>query len=202
MTPPLPQRKDLTGVVLPGDPLLLAPAPDEEHGPRPFWASYVKGMARATTALALLSLAFEPGGPLPAGNCFLQSVAVVHCRRGIAAVDRATVALENARLSARGSIRRAHDVITWVGTLYRLQIQCKLSPASVLKTWNATATTQAQVTGNKRMCCLSLLEKAPEKAIQLLLDHVSEHGADQSAFMEDAFANKKILPGSVWLKRV
>ncbi len=129
-------------------------------------------------ALALAAAPLAEGATL-CGK-FFDSLADVTCRRGLAAMDRGSIALENARISARGSIRKQ---------------QCSLSPASVLKTWNATAAQQEQVTGNKRMCCLALLERAPPEGIRLLLSHVSDFGADQACFPEDAFANHKLLPG-------
>ena len=57
-----------------------------------------------------------------------QSLLAVYCRLGTAASDSATIAMENARLSARGVIRKAHDVITWAGKLHTLKLQ-GLQPA-------------------------------------------------------------------------
>ena len=180
----------------PGDPLLIADAVWNDGDPRRyFWTGYVKGAARAATVLVLAKLIMESRADIceTAPDLF-YSLRAVHCRRGLMSVDRASVALENAKLSARGAIRRAHDVITWLGKLYLLK-QTGLDPAAVLKRWNAMATKESQVTGNKRTCCLMLLENAPNAAVQLLLDHVSEFGQESSCFAEDAFANKKIMPG-------
>ena len=71
----------------------------------------------ALRAMPVVALA----APRPSASILAESLAVIHIRRGLSAIDRASVALENARLSARGSIRRAHGVITWVGTLRVLQ---------------------------------------------------------------------------------
>ncbi len=182
--------------IMVGDPLLLAPMPASEDGPLDFWASYVKGAARAMTALAVASLVMEHGWPVGAGTPaypFLHSLAVVWVRRGLNTTDRGAVALENAKLSARGAIRKAHDVITWLGKLRNLQ-KNGLAPGEIIKHWNTIATPGNQIQGSKQLCLLNLLDKAPDEAANLLLEHVSELG-DQICFTDDAFAHKKLLPG-------
>ncbi len=185
-----------------GESLLVAPVQSDtaaaQGAEKPvFWCTYVKGMARVCCALAVADLMLEnlqtgsDTGPVVLRTSLTQ----VHARRGLQAVDRASIALANAQLSARGSIRRAHDVITWVGKLLMLKQQSGLDPAAVLKTYNDTATSQAAIVGNKRLCCLALLDRAPPQALELLVEHVSQVGTEGSCFPEDAFANKKLLPG-------
>jgi hypothetical protein len=106
--------------------------------------------------------------------------------------DICSVAFENARLSGSGAIRKAHDVLTWLGKLDLLRAH-GLSPSEVVGRWNKIATTYTQLTGQKRMCLLNLLDVDP-KSIKLLLDHASKF-SDRLCFQEDAFANKKVLPG-------
>ena len=124
----------------------------------------------------------------------------------------------NASLSARGSIRKAHDVVTWLCKLRLLGakglkpdaiIQCpgldwamlESRAAQVmfcqsnkkLRTWNNQATQQSQLTGYKRVALLALLEQSSE-VHGLLLEHASEFGTS-NAFPEEAFATKSLLPG-------
>lgn len=177
----------------PGDPLLIVDSIVEGEASGSAALRYVKGMARACTILTIADLTL--GADLRTHHPSLfRSMSAVRVRRCTVAVDRLSMALENARLSARGSIRRAHDVVTWLGKLQLLRANGQ-DPAAVLKKWNDSCTREAQVTGNRRLCCLSLLERAPDSAVELLLAHVSEVGAEGSAFSEDAFANKKLLPG-------
>ena len=82
---------------------------------RSFWAIYVKGMARSCSARAVVDLVLEaremarapPSGEgvaapaLAVAGSLDTSFAVVHIRRGTSALDRTTVALENARLGAK-----------------------------------------------------------------------------------------------------
>ena len=88
-----------------------------------------KGMARSCNALVVADLVLEAremARALPVGEgvaapavaaagSFDASFAVVHIRRGTSALDRTTVALENARLGAKEAIRKPHNVITWGG---------------------------------------------------------------------------------------
>ena len=194
---------------LPGENLQVAPNPDPvTFEDEPFWAIYVKGMARACCALVVADLVLECRGlakALPVGEsvaapavpCSLEaSFAVVHIRRGTGAIDRTSVALENARLSAKGAIRKPHDVITWVGTLnLLLKGNPGLDTPGVIRRFNAMATSQTQLAGNKRTACLLLLEKALPKTIERLVAHVSATGAGAGIFAEEAFSNKRILPG-------
>ena len=137
-----------------------------------------------------------PPHAVAAAGSLDASFAVVHIRRGTSALDRTTVALENARLGAKGAIRKPHDVITWVGTL---RIPRKVNPAldaaGVIKRFNSMSTSQTQLTGSKRTACLSLLEKALPETIDRLVAHVSRAGPGSGIFPEEAFGNKRILPG-------
>ena len=196
---------------LPGENLQVAPNPDPvTFEDEPFWVIYVKGMARACCALVVADLVLEWRGQakaLPVGEsvaapavpCSLAlaaSFAVVHIRRGTSAIDRTSVALENARLSAKGAIRKPHDVITWAGTLnLLLKGNPGLDAPGVIKRFNTMATSQTQLLGNKRTACLLLLEKALPETIDRLVEHVSVTGAGAGIFAEEAFSNKRILPG-------
>ena len=110
----------------------------------------------------------------------------------------------NASLSARGLIRKAHDVVTWLCKLRLLGakglkpdaiIQCpgldwamlESRAAQVmfcqsnkkLRTWNNQATQQSQLTGYKRVALLALLEQSSE-VHGLLLEHASEFGTSNA----------------------
>ena len=174
---------------------MLAPIQRPGHEPG-FWCRYVKGAARAATALALARLVLQwPGGVPGCAAQFLAGLRGIAVVRGCIAVDLTSIAFENARVSSRGAIRRAHDVLTWVSKLRVLQRAGGVEPATVLKKWNSTATTAQQLVGSKRVAVQHLLEKVPDQAIDLLLDHYSEVGGDGSCFSEEAFANKRLLPG-------
>ena len=117
-----------------------------------FFSCYVKGAARATSLLMLAHVAtyvlkmdlldtFSPA--------LFQSMLAVTCRLGIAATDQTSIALENARLSARGSIREMHDVITWASKLMTLK-QKGLSPTEIIRWWNDSSTAAPPLNGGKK----------------------------------------------------
>ena len=110
--------------------------------------------------------------------------------------DITHVAFENAKLSARGAIRQAHDVPTWLSKLALLQSK-GLKADAVIKAWNDVATRDSQITGQKRVALLQLLA-SPLELCQLLIKHASEFG-QKGAFSEECFANKALQVGaSLW----
>ncbi|CAJ1407180.1 unnamed protein product [Effrenium voratum] len=121
-----------------------------------------------------------------------QSMTVISATWSVAATDAASIAIENAKLSARGDIRKGHDTITWLSKLSLLK-QKGLSPTEVLRRWNEAATRESALQGQKRTAILQLLE-LPQESVLLLLEHSSNFGED-TAFAHDAFANKRLSPG-------
>ena len=197
-----------------GDPILLFQSPttwyevDDGRGPL-FFAHYLKGAARATSILFLAHvLIYHLQADVASLHPELQaSLQTVRARRGIAATDAASIALENAKLSARGDIRKAHDTTTWLSKLSLLK-QKGLSPPEVIKRWNDSATKESSLLGSKRTALLQLLD-LPDSSIQLLLDHSSHFGPEGTAFANETFANKRLSPGYVprgleksWAKRL
>ena len=69
-----------------------------------------------------------------------------------------------------------------------------VSPAEVLKWWNADCTKDSQLIGQRRTAVLNLLD-APDSAIQVLAEHLSEFGSDGVAFREDCFCSKRLAVG-------
>lgn len=158
-----------------------------------FWTSFVKGAARSATALFLASEAIRRNWHLELLCPHLQrSLLAVSARRGAMTTDAESIALQNARLSARGAVRKSHCVMTWLGVLKLLQSK-GLSPDKVLKTWNASCTQDSKMVGNKRVALLQLLH-FPQSVQELLLKHASQFG-ERGAFMEDCWSNKKLACG-------
>lgn len=186
-----------------GDPLLISGRRSDKalvisDGDLPdprvcFWAAYVKGMARSCTTLTLLDQCLVNEIDLEA-VCpdLLHLVKRIHARRHMASDDLASIALANAQLSSAGSIRKEHDVITWLGKLVLLRTQ-GADPGAIIARWNSMSSVRSQLNGQKRVCLLNLLEKAPTEIVDFLINLASQV-ADR-LFPEEAFANKKILPG-------
>ena len=178
-----------------------------DNGLRAGWAAYVKGAARAHMGLFVTCMAMKCCWNLGVlAPHLLSSLQIVWCRRGLISSDVATVALQNAALSRKGAMVRSHDVATWVAKLQLLKNH-GLTPAQVIATWNQQTTKESQLVGQKKVALLNLLD-APEDVIQLLISHCSEF-SEKSAFAEECFASKQILPGYVprsgsktWNKRL
>ncbi|CAK9104192.1 unnamed protein product [Durusdinium trenchii] len=173
------------------DPILLVERPDAFDY---FWTNYVKGAARSATLLMLASVVMEQSWDLSILNPALQaSMVTIFARQELMIADSEAVAFANPRLSARGSIRRAHCTLTWLGVFQALQ-KSGLSAPEVLKRWNQQATSASQVTGMRRVALLNLLGMSAE-IVDALLAHLSAH-AGSTAFQEDAFANKRLVIGA------
>ena len=168
--------------IVQGDPILLVERPDAFDY---FWTNYVKGAARSATLLMLASVVMEQGWDLSILNPALQaSMVTIFARHELMIADSEAVAFANARLSAHGSIRRAHCTLTWLGVFQALQ-KSGLSAPEVLKRWNQQATSASQVTGMSMSA----------EIVDALLAHLSAH-AGSTAFQEDAFANKRLVIGA------
>ena len=92
-----------------------------------FWMSYVKGHARACTALAMAVIAmgtFKDPSTMQAagGSNLLQSLRAIRVRVNPVAADLMSVAFKNALLAHRGSFRQAHDVLTWIQKLDKVSV--------------------------------------------------------------------------------
>ena len=119
-----------------------------------------------------------------------NSMRVIWCRRATMSLDLSTVALQNATLSRRGSLRKSHCVATWLSKLVLLQGH-GTPPSKIIQVWNSSAPPDAQLKGQKKIALMNLLE-APTGTCELLLRHSSEFG-ERCAFSEECFANKQIL---------
>ena len=164
-----------------------------------FWMSFVKGHARACTALAMAIIAMEhfpDAAALEAvgGGSLLESLKAIRVRVAIVTPDLMAVAFKNALISHRGSMRQAHDVLTWIQKLEKVSAACGTPADDVLTKWNRECPAEAKVAGNKRLCCINILKNINAECRSLLIEHVSKFGA-KSAFTDDAFTSKKIFPG-------
>ena len=128
------------------------------------------------------------------GGNLLESLKAIRVRVALCAPDLMAVAFKNATLAHRGSIRQAHDVLNWIQKLEKVSTGTGSTAEDVLNKWNAECPADAKVSGNKRQCCLHLLRNVSLENRALLIEHASKYGA-KSAFTDDAFSGKNILPG-------
>ena len=164
--------------------------------PGPFQLlGHVKGMARHTTVLVGCMW------------CWLMNVAIDLYFPELARTGREvyttvekhttmlSVALKNATLSFRGSLRKAHCCLVWVAKLIKLKVEWQLDDAAgIIKTYNSQASSNAQLQGQKRSSIFAIL-KCREIAIRTLLLALSILGSEKTPWHDEAWANKKIMPG-------
>lgn len=178
-----------------------------DNGCRAGWCAYVKGAAKAHMGLFVTCLAMKCGWNLGVfAPHLLSTLQGVWRRRGLMSSDVATVALQNVSISRKGAMVKSHDVATWVAKLQLLKNR-GLTPSQVIATWNQQTTRESQLVGQKNVALMNLLE-APAQVVEMLIAHCSEF-SDKSAFAEECFASKQILPGYVprsgsksWNKRL
>ena len=186
------------GFVTQGDPLLIWMNPETLKLDK-FWMSYVKGHARACTALAVAVIVmdhFKDPSALQAagGSNLLESLRAIRVRVNPVAPDMMSVAFRNALLAHRGSIRQAHDVLNWIQKLDKVSAATGQPAEDVLQRWNQQCPDNAKVVGNKRLCCFNILKAMSVEARAVLIEHASKYGSN-GAFTDDAFTSKKVLPG-------
>ena len=128
------------------------------------------------------------------GEALLVSLRAIRVRSHSVAPDLMAVAFRNATLAHRGSIRKAHDVLSWIQKLEKVSTATGWSEDEVLTKWNQQCPADARVIGAKKMCCLNILKSVNKEGRQLLMAHASKHG-ENTAFHDDAFSSKKILAG-------
>ena len=158
--------------------------------------SYVKGMARACTLLTLLH-GLDDAGLSPS---WLSAQLQLSCAE-ISAVYRkfstkAQAALENAKISSRLSITKMWDAITWMGVLLKLKEENpSLDASATIKTHNDASSGRSALVGSKRVAVLNLLDKIDREATEILINDIGMNGAQATAFTDDCWAHKKLLPG-------
>ena len=171
---------------------------EQTHTKSAFWMSFVKGHTRSCTVLAMAAIAMDhfatPDAMVDAGlGHLLGSLKIIRVRV-YAAQDIQSVAFQNANLAYKGSMRQAHDIVNWLQKLAKLSAATGWTADDLVAKWNAQAPVGAKIVGQKLVSLKHLLQDIKDDARSLLIDHASKYGAN-SAFTDDAFNNKKILPG-------
>ena len=191
------------GFVTQNDPLLIWVNPATMTSTH-FWTSFIKGHTRACCALAVAIIAFRKYTTtqemIAAGlGRLVTSLKVIRVRVVSGTVDLMSVAFQNATLTHRSSIRQKDDLLCWMAKLNKVCSSTGTTPDEVLKKYNSQAPVQARVTGQQRTSCLNLLQQTTPEIRSMLIAHASQFGTN-SAFQDDAFTSKKVLPG--WKPRL
>ena len=193
------------GFVTAGDPLLVlqheacvAPYGLEKDSSKlqPFNLAYLKGFARSATLLMLLHRCKALGlnGSSPGLAPLWSSVTRiwVHCMESSNRIDEA---LTNMKLSSRGSLRKANNLIQLVFMLQNLKSLGLSDSSSFVQRWNKMSSKTFQIVGRKASALKLLLEQTPQSVLTLILDHVNMHGWESCVWSDDNLGSKKIFSG-------
>ena len=173
------------------EPLLLYQGPEDQvhkcsltQEPL-FFSCYVKGAARATTLLMLahVTMYVVKVGLDTFSPALFQSMLAVTCRLGIAATDQTLHCFGKRTALSKGLIRKMHDVITWGSKLMTLKRK-GLSRTEIIRRWNESSTAAASLSGGRKNI------EFPNDCMEILIQHISEFGPDQSAFTDGKAPSK------------
>ncbi len=193
------------GFITMGDPLLVLQPEEGVSAPYGtidgttdglglFSLGYVKGHARVTTITAMLLLIHADDIDLktkhPKLFTSLLRVKVHHRPQS----SRVQWGLKNCKLSCRGAIRRAPNVITFASMMFKIYKGGNQQYAEFVKEWNRTSARTHQLIGSRAVTLKLLLESAPTSVIEHLVNHVAKFTWDRCAFSDDALSSKRIYP--------
>ena len=100
------------------------------------------------------------------------------------------------KMNARGSIRKAPNVITWAISLNKLSQVGDKDAGVIIKAWNQMASGQQKLVGGKAQALKTVLDMMPQEVFtQIVVPTVSEMGWEKCPWSDDAFGNKRIYPG-------
>ena len=191
----------LSGFVSETEPLQVF-RPREAVNNHRFQMHYIKGAARCHTAFAVLLyfgiLKKKLNEYLPLLASSLHHLVSVN---PLIDPSLEQIALKNAQLGQRGSIRRPLDVFSWVKVIFNIAGtggDTENTGKSLIGRWNDQfASKDGKLTGNKRVAVLNLLS-APRTGLDTILNQVARLGAEGACATDDAMSNKKLFPGNTW----
>ncbi|CAK0825428.1 unnamed protein product [Prorocentrum cordatum] len=193
----------MDGFVTNGEPLLIT-QPQEllKVGPPAPWAGglttmslgYVKGQARVTTLLSILFLYFKKNFDVSKEHPVLAETVQKIFALKVQYSTKIEEGLANMKYSARGSVRKANNVITTVLMLQKLSQHGLTDPALFVRRWNQMSTMTHQITGRRAVTLKLLLDCAPPDTLTSIMGHVRTMGWSNCCWSDDNLASKKIYP--------
>lgn len=144
-------------------PMIVMMPPQLPGEDEPLHLHFVKGMARSCTLLAIIDACIQLGISLSDISVeLLRSCADINAVfRDLTSVQ---AALENASLSARLSITKIWDAVTWTGVLLKLQhANTSIDASAVIKQYNERCSGRASLQGQKRVSVMNLLTRVDKE---------------------------------------
>ena len=132
-----------------------------------FSVGYIKGRARVTSLFALLFAMYEADGDDTMGDTlqsqcfkFWDSCRVVWAQH-FKQATKEDEALQNMKLSLRGSLRKAANIVQVATMIRKLLAEGHTDFNSFLRRWNQQTVTQHQIRGRKLVSLKLLFEQTP-----------------------------------------
>jgi hypothetical protein len=104
----------------------------------------------------------------------------------------------NFKMSVRGAIRQAPNVIQWCLTLKNLNSLGENDATALIKEWNTQSSKAGQLTGGKYNAVKQVLVGMPIAILTFLENHISLLGWGNCAYSDDSLSNKKVYPGHIF----
>ena len=128
-----------------------------------FSLGYLKGMCRVSTVLTIIHRSWKCGYDLAVVHPTLHKTLFTIYVHHVPQNSKLDEALQNMKLSARGSIRKMVNVIQMVMMIKKLHTKFGLSDFGVfVRKWNGMAARTHQITGRRAMALKLLFQHSPE----------------------------------------
>ena len=154
---------------------------------------YLKGQARMTTVLAIVSMCMDKEIDLME-SCpkLVQTLQRVHVQSIVHATPSEAMFF-NFKMSVRGSIRKPPNVITWVLCLQKLKV---LDAGATIRAWNQSSSKGSLLMGSKAAAVKLVLDQMPKESLHAVQQHVGRMTSyESSAVSDDVLGNKRLYPG-------
>ncbi|CAK9068414.1 unnamed protein product [Durusdinium trenchii] len=161
---------------------------------KPFTVGYIKGRARMTSILALLGLiysheeSFDFRSQWPQLYDSLSVIWVHHLRQS----TKEDEVLCNMKLSMRGSLRKACNVVQMASMIKRLMAEGGTDYPSFVRRFNSQTVQSHQIRGRKAAALKLLFES---DVLDAILTHVNNLGWPDSAWTEENLSSKRLFTG-------
>ena len=155
---------------------------------------YVKGNARTSSALALLHWVFANGlDMLKAHPTLFDSFRAIYVHP-YSIDSKLDEAMLNTKLSDRGSIRKATNIIQTVILIQNVNKYGNVDIGAFTRKWDSQTGRSSQIIGKRAASLKLLLETAPRDTLLKILSHVGRLGFENSCWTDDNLSFKKMYP--------
>lgn len=153
---------------------------------------YTKGMARSCSLLAFLYWCKEASVDLAARHEQLwKSILTIYVQHK-KHESRVEEALDNMKISLKGDVRRKASLPQQALIIVRLSHYGFNDNAGFVRKWNQTSPRHAHIVGKRAVALKFLFEHTEIDTLMLILRHCGDVGWDDSVWLEDALASKKL----------